>query len=363
VRLPLLILLSCLFMAAPSTALPQEFTGREHAHATLLLSQSDKDIKLAAWSLYHLGSNRQDILDLLAELTWTACSGNRTMDPDTLSWFGKALGNTKQPRYAGLLDFCLSKAKDEKTKKYLKQARDSLRGTTSDFFEGGKIDLREARARLTKQASLTSRHQISKSFDDLRQGQALEEVYSIPGTPNEVSATVVPGRKVGIPGVPGSFWIGSNRLVIGYSELGTIQFSYQEGQTDWKVADAKSAKGLFWSAIDGRFATVNDQIASGDGLHLREIAGYLVEQDKLEKEILDRAAERVYGSRQEKDDQLVDGLAWLCRVVAKSGDGRYRQLLLEVSNSAATSKLRSYASKTAGGLKETPGDSFIPASN
>jgi hypothetical protein len=83
----------------------------------------------------------------------------------------------------------------------------------------------------------------------------------------------------------------------------------------------------------------------------------------LEKDILDRAAERIYRSRQEKDEQLVDGLAWLCRVIAKSGDGRYGQLLLEVSSSAATSKLRSYASKTASGLKETPGGSFIPVSN
>jgi len=362
VTLRLFVLLSCFFTAAPSTAQPQEFTGREHAHATLLLSQSDKDVRLAAWSLYYVGSNRQDILDLLAEVTWTACSGNRTMDSDTLSWLGKALGNTKQPRYAGLLDFCLSRAKDEKTKKYLKQARDNLGGTTNDLFEGGKIDLREAHARLTKQAGSTSRHQMSKNFDDLRQGQALEEVYSIFSLPDEVSATVVPGRKVGIPAVA-SFRIGSNRLVIGYSELGTISFSYQEGQTDWKVADAKSAKGLFWSTIDGHFVTVNGQITSGDGLHLREIAWHLVEQDSLEKGILDRVAERIYRSRQEKDELLVDGLAWLCRVIAKSGDGRYRQFLLEVSSSAATSKLRNYAGKTAGSLKVTPGGSFVPASN
>jgi hypothetical protein len=361
-RLLLFVLLSCFFMAAPSTALPQEFTGREHAHAMLLLSQSDKDVRLAAWSLYHVGSNRQDIFDLLAEVTWTACSGNRTMDSDTLSWLGKTLGNTKQARYAGLLDFCLSRAKDEKIKKYMKQARDNLAGTTSDFFEGGKIDLREAHARLTRKASLTSRDQISKNFDDLRQGQALEEVYSIFSPPDEVSATVVPGRKVGIPGVA-SFRIGSNRLAIGYSELGTIRFSYQEGQTDWKVADAKSVKGLFWSTIDGHFVTVNDQITSGDGLHLREIAWHLVEQDRLEKDILDRVAERIYRSRQEKDELLADGLAWLCRVIAKSGDGRYRQFLLQVSSSAGTSKLRNYASRTASSLKGTPGDSFVPASN
>jgi len=361
-RLRLFALLSCFFVAAPSTALPQEFTGREHAHAMLLLSQSDDAVKLAAWSLYHVGSRRRDIFDLLAEVTWTACSGNRTMDSDTLSWLGKTLGNTKQARYAGLLDFCLSKAKDEKTKKYMKQARDNLAGTTSDFFEGGKIDLREAHARLTKKASLTSRDQISRNFDDLRQGQALEEVYSILGQPNEVSATTVPGRKVGIPGV-GRFRTEYDSIALGYSELGTVRFAYQEGQTDWKVADVKSVKGLFWSTIDGHFVTFDEQITSGDGLHLREIAWYLIEQDRVQKDILDRVAQRIYRSRQEKDGLLVDGLAWLCRAIAKSGDGRYKQFLLEVSNSAATSKLRSYASKTASSLKGTPEDSFVPASN
>src|SRR5260221_7820126 len=197
-RLRLFALLPCFFVAAPSTALPQELTGREHAHAMLLLSQSDNAVKLAAWSLYHVGSRRQDIFDLLAEVTWTGCSGNRTMDADTLSWLGKTLGNTAQSRYAGLLDYCLSTIKDEKTKKYMKQARDKIAGPpASNTFEGGKMDLGEMRARVAKQGDAVLRPRLADKFADLREGQEIEEVYSTLGPPNEVSRSSIPGGSVG----------------------------------------------------------------------------------------------------------------------------------------------------------------------
>jgi len=359
-RLGSSVFLSCLVMASPSTALSQEFTGREHAYAMLLLSQSDTDVRTAAKVLYRAGFGNQNTFDLLAEVAWTACSGNRTMDADTLSWLGKTLGNTAQPRYAGLLDYCLSTIKDEKTKKYMKEARDRIPGPPmSNAFEGGKMDLREMRARVAKQSDVL-RPRSADKFSDLHESQEIEEIYSTFGLPNEVSRSSIPGGRVGHGFV--KVRTEHTALVLAYINLGTIRFIYRENENDWRLVDATSTTGLFWSANEGRFVPIEDRIAHGNGSQLREIAEYLIERGTLSKGILDRVADRLNESRQEQNEQVADGLAWLCKIIAKGGDGRYKPFLLDVSNTAASKKLRSYARQSATSLSEVSGGQYIPVS-
>jgi len=353
-------------MAAANAALSQEYTGREHSEAMLLLSQSDFDVRLAAKSLNRLSSKRQDILDLLAEVTWTACSGNRKMNPDTLSWLAKALGNTKQARYAGLLDYCLANATGKNTIKYLKQARDSLEGTTTDSFEGGKIDLEQMRARLLKKGGPSSRNQVAKQFDEVRKGQSLDEVYSILGAPNDIRGVNVPKGRAGHSYV--KVRISDDMIVFVYSGIGTIRFAFDEAKdkNDWLLAEAKSDKGLIWDPLGGRFVTINDLvnadlITTGDASELREIVYHLRKQTSIGRDILDRSADRIYRSRLEPGEELADALAWLCKIIAKSGDGRYKQLLLDVSNTATNNKLRKYASKAANDLPDTSEKQYVPS--
>jgi hypothetical protein len=252
----LFVVLSCFFMTAANAALPTELTGREHAEVMLLLSQSDFDVRLAAKSLYRLGSDRQEVLDLFAEVTWTACSGNREMRPDTLSWLAKALGNTKQTRYTHLLDYCLSSAAGKNTIKHLKEARASLEGTTTNYFEGGKIDLGEIRARLAKKSSSATHSHMAKQFGELREGQSLDNIYSIFGIPNDVSGTNVPLGKAGYLYV--KVKTSNDMILLGYSGLGKIRFVYGEAKANWLLADADGDKGPFWSKRDGRFLTTSD---------------------------------------------------------------------------------------------------------
>lgn len=358
-KLWIFIVLSCLFVATPKIALSQEFSGRDHAHALLLLNQSDFDVRLGAKSLYRFGSNRADILDLAAEVTWTACSGKRKMDPDTLAWLAKALGNTKQPRYARLLDYCLSNPANDKAKKHVQLARANLEGEAANSFEGGKIDLQQVRARLTKKGNPTARNELINKFDALRRDQNPEEIYSTFGPPDNVSGISVPEGKAGFMMV--KVRKSSDMLVLGYGGLGTVRFVYDENKTDWMLDEAKSDREIFWSSRDGHFITMNEQIAKGDGSQLRVIADLLIRKDSINKEVLDRVAERIYRSRQEKDGELADGLAWLCKVIAKSGDGRYKQLLLDVSDAAANKTLRKYAAKTAADLPQTSEAKYVPS--
>lgn len=398
----------------------QEFTGRSHATAMLLLSDSDQSVKLAGKSIFRFGSDDRELLDLLAEVVWLACSEKRPMDADTLSWLAKALGTTKQLRYAGLLDYCLSMKKDEKTAGYLQGAKKALTVTSETPFEGGKVDLAKQRAALSSHRHPVNQEQMIKRFEELRKGTTLAEVYAKLGYPDELGVDSLPAGSAGYMGVRVA--VSSAALAVTYKDIGVIRFSYQEPLPDWVLENAVSSTGLFWSKYDGRFIAVNEQIAHGNGPQLREVAEYLLankalldkasasifqrinttpdsqdwalvdglvwlgkavlesgdaekkmkltmyliahgngpqlrgvaehlmDKKLIEREVLDAAMERVSSSRDTQDGYLADGLAWLCKVVQKSGISSYKAALIEISKTAAHKTLRKYADKAADGL-------------
>jgi hypothetical protein len=59
---------------------------------------------------------------------------------------------------------------------------------------------------------------------------------------------------------------------------------------------------------------------------------------------------------------MADSLAWLCKVIEKSGDGRYRQVLLDVSETGANRTLRKHAAKAASNLTDTMEAKYVPSS-
>ena len=161
VKLKLFVLLCCFLSAGAQAATPPEFTGREYAEAMLLLNSDDFDTRLAAKSIRRVMAGRQNIVDLLAEVAWTGCVGKRKMDPDTLAWLAKALGTSKQARYAELLDYCQTQVSDPKILKYIKESRDGLVGPTTPAFVGGKMDLAALRAQLLTQSQNNSARPVA----------------------------------------------------------------------------------------------------------------------------------------------------------------------------------------------------------
>lgn len=248
----LVLALSVVCTTAASAQASPEFTNREYSELMLLLNQRDFDVRLAAKSLFRHGSDRQDVVDLFAEVTWTACSGSRKMSPDALSWLAKALGNTKNARYAKLLDFCLAKVTDKKIIKYVTQARGDLSSTDVDPFEGGKMDLSEIRAHLTKKRGSTTRKVLREQFLDLHRDQTLDEIYSVFGVPDDISGVNVPrSRKAGHLYV--HVTVSDDMMALRYSGLGTIRFAYSSNDANWLVAEADCDNGPFWGVGEGRF--------------------------------------------------------------------------------------------------------------
>ena len=354
----LVVVLCCSLVPATNAAPPAEIMGREYAETLLLLSQSDFDVRLAAKSLYRAGSERQSMLDLLAEVTWMACAGKRKLHLDAFAWSVKTLGSSEQARYAGLLDFCLANMSDEKSQKYLRQARANLQGTAASLFHGGTLDVAQVRERLQKRSRPRAAGQAESRFDGVHKGQSLNEIYATFGQPDAVSGVNIPGRAIG----HGPVQVRTSRdmIVFDYGGLGAVRFAYDEAGADWLVAEATSDKGLYWSNGGGRFGSFDDFVATGDDGDLREVVKLLRKRDRIERSTLDRVADRIYQLRVDPDDDLADTLAWLCRILGDSGDGRYKQMLAEVADSGGDKTLRRHAGKAADRLPKTTEPAYVP---
>jgi hypothetical protein len=351
--------LFCVVSATMASAAPAGAAGgRDYAETMLLTSESDHNVRMAAKVLHVDGKQRAASLELLAEVVWEACAGKCQMEPDALAWAAKAIGASGQARYAALLDYCLGKVSDGKSVRYLTEARSALPAGGGGSLTGGRVNLAQVR----DQAVRTSRPrsaQVVGQFDALRKGQTIDEVYAALGRPDEVQAETITGRKMG----HGPVQIRDSRDAIAfvYRGAGTIRFAHDEDKGGWRVADGTSEKDLYWSQRGGGFGTLAEWVATGNETDLIKISELLRHDEKVEREVLDRVADRIYELQEDPDDDVADALAYLCKNLAKSGDGRYKQFLEKVGDTAGDKTLRKHARKAANSLPDSREPAYVPA--
>jgi len=349
----------CLFSASVGAALPEKTGGRDYVELTLLLSRSDADVRLAAKSIARLGSSRE-MLDVAAEIAWTGCTGRREIDADALSWLAIALGNTKDARYAALLDDCLARTADKKTAKYLTLSRKKIEGVTSAPFAGGAIDLDKLRSRVTDDAGAPSRRRAAEKFPELRRGWTLDETVAAVGQPASSTPVDVHEEELEKLQAPIKGEIASEMIVLAYPGVGNARFAIEENRQTWILVDATSERSLYWLSPAGRLGDVTELITEGGGRVLREFSMRLSESATVDAAMLERIARRIYASRDESDSDTVDALAYFCKVLGKGGNGKYKSMLLEVSESASRKALRKHARLVAEKLPDSE-EKFDPA--
>ena len=147
-----------------------------------------------------------------------------------------------------------------------------------------------------------------------------------------------------------------NLLIFDYLNLGRVFFrSYPSGSV---LVDKVVPKPMLSSS-----SSVKGQLNTRNGQTLQLIAKDYFRQNIEDTETLDLIAEKIWQERNAKNQLTVDAMAWLCRVLAKSGNSRYRALLESISSDAAEKKLRKHALKSAKILPSSDVDQFIPMSN
>lgn len=101
--------------------------------------------------------------------------------------------------------------------------------------------------------------------------------------------------------------------------------------------------------VDQRYI---DQLTKGGNVSIKQAAQSIYNTGEKDTEVLDVAAEVLlqrYATAAKAD---VDSLAWLCRAIGNSGNGRYHSALKVVAESDAPRKLKKFAKKAAKAVGE-----------
>jgi len=110
-------------------------------------------------------------------------------------------------------------------------------------------------------------------------------------------------------------------------------------------------------------SSMRDTIATANREVLLRITRSLSKQkEPIDVTLLDRVADRIYQSQAETDGGMADTLAHMCKLLASSKNGKYKQMLLEVAEKASHSTLRKHAARSAEQLPDGV-QPYVPQKN
>lgn len=349
--------LLALIFTASSWASPTEagFSELDLAHATLLTRATTPEVTLAGKSLHHFGSADSRIFDIAAEVLWRACSGSRAplVDADAQAWLAKALGKSGNGRYRVLLSSCAAVVKDDETKEHIEKNIALLPASSAEPFKQGTVDLEALSVEL--RAATRRPPRSDGEFFRLQAGDTLQSVYRRLGAPDKLEAVEVRGANKGwgLIKIQTEFQM----ILATYTGLGTVRFDLQEKRNTWAV-DVVNATAANPPLGD---AHLHFQIATAGSEALKPLLNDLAKRGRLERNLLDRLAQRVSDSRYTPDHYLAGSLVSMCKIVLKSADGRYKAIMSDISVDAASRGLRKLAGQVAERLPRTDESPFVAA--
>ncbi|MDB2387377.1 hypothetical protein N9W21_08580, partial [Shewanella sp.] len=78
-------------------------------------------------------------------------------------------------------------------------------------------------------------------------------------------------------------------------------------------------------------------------LALRDLAKNYAKQEVLSTDVLDFIAKRIWLEKDSTDPLMIDATSWLCKLLAKNTDGRYKEHLGNIASATHSKKLKKYA--------------------
>lgn len=129
-----------------------------------------------------------------------------------------------------------------------------------------------------------------------------------------------------------------------YDDLGEIYFT-------------KNFKKLFVKKIvpnrENNNIELKDQLLSNDPIFLRELGMNYYRLADIPESELDQIAGKIWELKDSEDSYMVDALSWFCKVLGKSNNEKYREILQSLMSQDVSNKLKRYAKSS---LKNLPGN-------
>lgn len=180
-------------MLLSSTGMALDAVGQRYVD--LLTKGGAASIREAAQSIFHTGMKDTEVLDVAAEVLiqeYPSAIGNREID--AMAWVCKALGNSGNGRYSGVLKQVAEGGGHRKLTRHCAVAGKRLRNASSDgSYVPGTINLKKyqdasrssAPARPAAAQARPAKGVISRgSFSDIVVGMSMDEVTALIGAPS-----------------------------------------------------------------------------------------------------------------------------------------------------------------------------------
>ncbi|WP_157582262.1 hypothetical protein [Shewanella woodyi] len=309
----------------------------------LLVSDNAADNKLAAKDLYHLPPESPELLDLAAWVLINSELENNGEQEDTLAWLAKALGASKQVRYRELLLELQSKTSSKKLRRYIKDALKEIGDGQGEAVDLTDFDADQVKKELTE---LAANAQVSKKeFLQLSVGASLEDVLKELGQPNSV------GQYVRTSFRPFLGNVRLQNLRISYLNAGSMEFSLDKNV--WVLKNAYTQSEIDTTDVDPTELALVSQLLSSDYNLVRKSAREAIATKLSNTAALDQVAQRIWELKDIEDKGMGDAMAWLCKVLASSGNGRYHDILNKIYEQAGNKKIAKYAKSSKRKLSRT----------
>lgn len=329
-------------------------SGRKHAEIRLLLSDDTFDLKMAAKSLQRRSEHDAELTGMLAEKLWQRCSTIDTDKDDTTAWMGKGVAASKQARYLNVIDLCVQKLTHPNTLKHLNLAKSQLTEGEANTFKPGQIAWGKYQSLIKRGPKQPQKDVLKQRFNNLKYGIPLEQVYQELGTPDGVGGSNVSKGRAGHLFL--RFSRSGNMLAFKYNGLGAVHFYSEKGDNKWIVHKASSDAGLYWYDETKSFIDIRKVMAEARGSELRtlmrEFSFKLKRRIPIEDYVYPLMADRLTASLDEKDEDTLDALSYMCKLLGYTKDAQYHSVLANAAQNAADSKLKEYAKKYAEKLEK-----------
>lgn len=301
------------------------FKDEQLIYAQLLQSQNLSAVKLGAKALHHQLPYKDEALwDLTAYTLWrvnTLSDRDDNQFGDTNAWLIRALTEYNNPKYRSMLVKLLKAKQPGKIRRYLKKALKKLAKGSKNPFIPNTYQVDNIKA-IEKNNLVTE-----KEFEQITMGTSLSSVRAQLGQPE------------------GAGQYRNKMLRITYFNIGSMAFKYN--RNEWILVKTYPQAMQDISNADRQNQDILSQLISDDARQIRIAAKDAILIPLADPQALDHVAQFIWDNRYTEDKYMIDSLAWLCKVLWHSNNGRYKTFLATLASSDIDKKIAHYAEGSA----------------
>lgn len=317
--------------------------------AALFVSEDPVNIRLAAKILEDETNPNIALTDLAALILYRNYQANDEVTTDANAWILKALKISAHKRYLSLLSMISANTENEKLSKYLDETIDSLR-------QGDEVDpssitkLNYDAIKVEVEQTLAVEPFPYSHIDTVNKGDTVKVIYEKLGYPTNISNYVY-GKRIPFAGT-----VKVEDTELFYAGSGSVRLRSLEGdQLAFRTIPEKAAA----IPTEG----LADLLEAASGQRAVIIAKQLNRSKDYSIDLVDAAANKIWMEKASEDRYMVDAIAWLCKYIGASSNGRYTRFIENLVNTTENKKILKYAKSALKGLPAGDGISdYKPSS-